>query len=376
MSSPLAKQEVEQLMSLLSEEQRSFLEERSKQSKKSKWIQSLARQKGIVIKQNMSYEDMEKLIDDWILLDILDSGFGSKEYRCECGRALRYQYQVYHKKEGKTYGLGSKCFEHHTSLSPAVVKDIIDGFHTVDLERDEILLRFFRDNDDWELSTYLYVDTIPEEYIEQFRLGLPLSAKQKAKVIRLKAVYDEAHKYELALNSLTFLQMEVFRTLNETDQEELIEKLIINADRYELTELTDLPAETIDIELESFLEANLPLLDRHKEKIRENRYEQSLLLKESFSLQDLIPHWEQKAPRRRTVDHSLDVQSLLEMHLPTLKKVREKERFLSPGLTKDWIRIQEFVRKGLKGEEIDYTSFKVNLMNICFALKVEMDEYL
>lgn len=375
MSSPLAKHEVEKLLSLLSEEQRLFLEERSKQNKKSKWIESLARQKGIVMDKNMSYEEMEQLIDDWVLIDIFDSGFGNRHYRCECGQPLRFQYKIHHKKEGKTYGLGSTCFEHHTNLSPVVVKDIIEGFHTVDIERDDILL-YFRDNDGWDLTPYLYVETIPEGYIEQFRIGLPLSAKQRAKVVRLKAAYDVEHKYDLALNSLTFLQMPIYDSLNEYDKFEVLDKLISRTDIYEFSELDDLPAETIQGELSQFIEAKLPLLDRHKEKIREKRYEQSRLLRETYLHQDLAPPWERNKPRHRIVNHSLDVQSLLQMHLPTLKKVRAKEKQLSPGLTNDWIKIQNFVRQGLKGEEIDYTSFKVNLINICYALKVEMDEYL
>ena len=109
MSPPLAKHEVEQLMALLNEEQRAFLEEHSKQSKKSKWIESLARRKGIVLDPDLSYEEMGALVDDWILVDILDSGLGNRNYHCECGRPLRYQYLVHHKKVDKTYGLGSKC---------------------------------------------------------------------------------------------------------------------------------------------------------------------------------------------------------------------------------------------------------------------------
>lgn len=376
MSTPLAKHEVEQLMEVLDEEQRAFLVEHSKQSKKSKWIESLARQKGIVVGPDMSYEEIEALIDDWILVDILDSGFGNRNYRCECGQPLRYQYLVHHKKEGKTYGLGSKCFSHHTNLTPAVVKDILDGFHTVDLERDEILVKFFRGQNDWDLSPFLYVDTIPEEYVVQFNLGLPLSMRQKAKVAKLKAAYDEARKNERALASMTTIQRTVYDSLAEVDQREVLNKLILNADVFDHADVADLPTDTIEGELAMFLDSGFPLLDRHKDIIREKRYELSLSMKDEYLEYKATASWEWNEPRRRVTNHSLSIQELLDRHLPTLKRVREKENNLSPGLAVDWIAIQDAVRNSKKGEEIDYVSFKVKLMNICFALHVEMDEYL
>jgi len=376
MSSPLAKHEVEQLMILLNEEQRAFLEEHSKQNKKSKWIESLARQKGIVIDPALSYEEMEALVDDWILVDILDSGLGNRNYHCECGRPLRYQYLVHHKKEGKTYGLGSKCFTYHTNLSPAVVKDIIEGFHKVDVERDEILVQFFRDQNDWDLGPFLYVDTIPEEYIVQFNLGLPLSLKQKAKVIKLKQVYDEARKYERALASLNPAQRKVYDSLAGVDQAAVLDKIVAPAAEFDWGDVADLPAEAFEGELAVFLDVQLPLLERHKDVIREKRYELSRAMKDTYYANESTELWERNEPRPRITNHSLSIQELLDRHLPTLKKVREKEGQIPRGLAGDWIAIQDAVRLAKKGNEIDYVSFKVKLMNLCFALHVEMDEYL
>jgi hypothetical protein len=66
-------------------------------------------------------------------------------------------------------------------LSPDLIKDITNGFHKIDLERDDILIKFERD---W---------TMPEEYVElslsenihkQIEVGLPLSAMQIEKIER------------------------------------------------------------------------------------------------------------------------------------------------------------------------------------------------
>jgi DNA-directed RNA polymerase delta subunit len=289
---------------------------------------------------------------------------------------LRYQYLVHHKKEGKRYGLGSKCFSHHTNLSPVVVKDIIDGFHTVDLERDEILVQFFRDRNEWDLRPFMYVDTIPEEYIVQFSLGLPLSMKQKAKVIKLKQAYDEAWKYERTLDSLNSAQRKVYDSLTKDDQREVMDKLINSTAVFDRADVADLPSDAIEGELALFLDVRLPFLKRHKDLIREKRYEQSRSIKDTYFANELTESWERNEPRRRIIDHSLSIQELLTRHLPTLKRVREKESQIPRGLVGDWTAIQDAVRSAQKSKEIDYVSFKVKLMNLCFALHVEMDEYL
>jgi hypothetical protein len=371
LSQPLSKKKIDELSQLLSPEQKVFMKARTKQSKKSKWVESLACMKGIALDEKLSFEEMEQQIDDWILLDILDSGFGSKDYRCECGRPLRYQYIVQHKKEGKSYGLGSKCFELHTSLPANVVKDILDGFLKVDLERDEILLALRR-NDIFDLSPYMITGTIPSEYIEQFLLGLPLTKKQQIKVYELWEEFKEKSKLETALATLNSVQKELYEVLNVKEQEELIQKLANDNDYYMASELYDVPKDTMGGEIYSFVDADLPLLNKHLKEIRERRYELQRSLKSSFRVITVEPtpnHLQQQKTNWIT-DDTVDVHKLLERHLPTLKKIREKEENIPYGLKKDWAYIQELVRKGKNGEAIDYSSFKVNLMNLCFALHI------
>ncbi|WP_078543624.1 hypothetical protein [Litchfieldia alkalitelluris] len=64
------------------------------------------------------------------------------------------------------------------------------------------------------------------------------------------------------------------------------------------------------------------------------------------------------------------------MHISTLKNVRQNEKNLTVGMAKDWVKIQEMIRKCKNGEEIDYSSFKLNFKMICLSLKVERDGYL
>jgi len=373
---PLSKSEVHQLMSLLSDEQKTFIERYSKQSKKSKWIEAIARRKGMVLSEDTPYEEIEPLIEDWILVDIMDSGYGNRDYVCECGRALRYQYRVLHKKEGKVYGYGSSCFEHHTNLSHEVVKDIKSGFHSVDLERDEILITYFR-GADWSLEPYLHVDTIPSEFREQHRLELPLTVRQRSKVIRLAEAYKQKKLWNKGFGQLDDYQKEIFFTVEKDEQWEIIRKIT----QLEENDYPELPAEFQDEEVLRFYSAGLPLLERHMEFLEDYRLQQIQSEKRT-----LIKRGAGGLPKRfqyRTgLDPSihsstrLDYQTLIERHLETLRSVRENEHRIPEGLKKDWIKVQQQVRDLKKELNIDYSNFKVLLNNLCYALQVERDEFL
>lgn len=121
---PLPAKEVKAIMETLKEEQKLFIQDNYKQSKKSKWIEVLARNKGIVLHENMTFDAIIKTINDWIILDILDGGYGLRPYRCECGKVLRFQYIVHHQTKNRTYKLGETCFGNYTNLSPEILRDI------------------------------------------------------------------------------------------------------------------------------------------------------------------------------------------------------------------------------------------------------------
>jgi hypothetical protein len=127
----LSKKQVHEGLALLNPRQQDYILHNENQSKKSKWLEVLARNKGISITKDTPLEELENLID-WVLLEVKDSGFGNKDYRCICGTPLRYQYIVLNKKNGEQLGLGETCFQNHTNLSAEVVKDIVNEFHKID----------------------------------------------------------------------------------------------------------------------------------------------------------------------------------------------------------------------------------------------------
>lgn len=182
MASPLTEKEVNRLYQLLNDDQLNYLQNYLKQSKKSKWLEKLALKKGIVLHSDTSLDETWEKLNDWELKEILDGGYGNRPYKCECGKKLRFCYIVQHRKEKKTYQLGITCLENYTLMSPELIKDITDGFHKIDLERDEILKRY---EQGWEVPPEYYGLNLTDDLNSQIDIGLPLSSLQVNKIERI-----------------------------------------------------------------------------------------------------------------------------------------------------------------------------------------------
>ena len=177
---PLSKKQVHELSKLLTEEQYNFIEETIKQNRKSKWLEIMARHKGKVIDENMTLDQIIETINDWILIDILDGGYGQRPYKCECGTSIRYQYIVEHKKENKVHKLGSTCIQNYTGIPAFIIKDINTGFHHINLERDDILIKY-KQKEFFDIKLYKHLD-IKDDIKRQVGLKLPLSNRQIRKI--------------------------------------------------------------------------------------------------------------------------------------------------------------------------------------------------
>ena len=189
----LSRQQLDKTMDALPEEQREFLEKGLKIRRKSQWLQILANYKGINITDGMSLEEIEDKIDDWILIDCLDGGYKKRPYKCDCGQRLRFQYIIQNKKEGEVRKLGEHCFEKYLSLPASIIKDVKSGLYTINLERDEILTKLHKGLF-FPLSNYLHLN-IPQEMIEQFEIGLPLTDSQIRLVEKINVNYEEEKSY-------------------------------------------------------------------------------------------------------------------------------------------------------------------------------------
>lgn len=131
--------------------------------------------------EDASSEDLQLLIDEWVLIDYIDNGFVDKNTPCECGRPLRYQYIVRNNKSGEVKRLGINHFEKHISLKNHVVKQIKKEFDLIEKEVTEILEKTEMN---WVIENEIAY--IPDDYKfnstdnikKQLDIGLALSARQ------------------------------------------------------------------------------------------------------------------------------------------------------------------------------------------------------
>jgi hypothetical protein len=145
----LEKDERESLLSLLTETQRTFIKEHVKRSKKTVFANEMAKDKGMILPEGVSIEDLEPLLDEWILENYIDNGFVNPDTPCECGRPLRYQYIVKHKSTNEVRRFGITHFEEHTGIPAEIVNAIKKGFSVIDYEMDELLMKI---REGWQLE--------------------------------------------------------------------------------------------------------------------------------------------------------------------------------------------------------------------------------
>ncbi len=369
MAQLLSEKEVARILTTLNAEQREFINQYIKQSKKSKWLEILAQKKGIVINIEDEVTNVEEKIDDWILEEVLDSGYGSLFYQCECGRPLRYQYIVRHTSKNKVYKLGETCFEHYTGLSPSIIQDIKKGLHTINEERDDILLRL-KNGEAIEVEEYNDIE-IPEFYLRQLELGLPLSSKQEAYLAR--KVNEQWKKVQEARLEKVRRERErkIKEFLQSLDEEQ--RKYVSSLDRNYIEELYQMKSldreivvtphllEGIEVpeDVQYHMDIGLPLFQDQMHTLYYLQRERKSLLE-----------------RKRKSLSNITYEELLERHLVTLKAVREKESLIPKGLLKDWTEIQNAVSELKKGNDFNYGSWKMNLNNLLTPIKVGRDDYL
>jgi hypothetical protein len=356
---PLTEREVNDILNTLSSEQQEFLSAHLKQGKKSKWLEVLSQKKGIPLSEGMTEEEIEEQIESWVLKEVLDGGFGNKPFRCECGTPLRYQYIVYHTKEKKTYRLGVHCLENYTKISPELVRDIKKGFHTIDLERDEILTKF-KHKQFFAIEKFLYIEDLPEHITNQAKIGLPLTAKQIETVYHIKKEHDKKVQTKRIYQQFGEPQKAFYEQLPRRKKEEVIQRYI-KQEGFNV----EIPEDFQHEEIQTFKEIGFPLLDQHLFRLNEylnaiRQQQQLLRLKQN----------------EMGISTKITYEEVIRRHLDTLKKVREKEESIPRGLKNDWVKIQQQVRELKEEREIDYSSFKLNLSNLVYALKIEADSHL
>ena len=190
--------------------------------------------------------------------------------------------------------------------------------------------------------------------MNQAEVGLRLTWRLFEKLLDIISVYDKEVQFQKVYKEFSVPQRQVFDQMAPWKRKELLKK-IIDDDFYEGA----IPKDFHHKEMETFIELDFPLLDEHLRKLSD------------FQAMNELTYLSESATN--TV---ITYEELIQRHLDTLKKVREKENDIPPGLMKDWVKIENFVRQLKNKEEIDYDSFKVNLKNLLYVLRIDPDVYL
>lgn len=185
MALSLDKEQKDIILSTLTTEQRSFLNDHVKRGKKTVFANEMAKDKGIVLPDSASSDEIEMLLEEWVLEDCIDNGFVNPLTPCQCGRPLRYQYVVKHKTSNEFRTFGIKHFEEHSGLPSKIVKEILKGFNKIDYELDDLLQKI---NTGWSLeSDNIHLPDgfmLPKDFEAALNLGIPLLDRQINRLTR------------------------------------------------------------------------------------------------------------------------------------------------------------------------------------------------
>lgn len=189
------------IMSGLNEEQKDFLKDRLKRGRRTVFANVIASQKGIKLPEDAAFEDVEHLVESWILTGYIDNGVVSSELRCECGRPLRYQYHVVNKTTGEERKFGIDHLELHTGIDAKTVAEIRSGFSKIDLELDEILLKV---ESGWSIESLSIPEfqsiKLPQDIQAHLDLHLPLLDRQ---ISRIRNIVNEINMGRSQQDSIT-----------------------------------------------------------------------------------------------------------------------------------------------------------------------------
>lgn len=326
----------------LNGEQRFFLETYMKQSKCDIWVEQLATLKGIELN---SENDVNKL-NDYILVDVLDGGYGNRPYQCECGRALRFQYIIKHSTKEIELKLGSECFKKFTNMDTSFIKSVKKGFTKVNTELDDILERYT--SGAFNVNNFLiYEDLMPSRYVEQLKLNLPLSQKQESKVEKLIVEKEEKlekkrlqEEYAKMKDELSDEQRDLLDSLTEEERHQVIIKLKNGDVIYSIDDIKN-----IDIS---------DIIDRN----------------EHLNSKSVKP-----IEKRKKLVSQIDYNTIIESHRELLRAIHACSETIPSSLVKEWTAIKDMITRAKSGEHIDGRILSQKLLIVANAIDIDILEY-
>lgn len=274
-------------MTNLTDKQRDFLEKNIKKSAGDLWEEELVRLRGIDIGEEITLENIENSINQWILVETKDGGEGLRPYKCLCGHLIRYQFIVKHRTLDITHKLGSECIKKYTGIDSKLAKKVLVEKKDINNQVEEIIRKI----DTYDIKKQLFLldyEKLPAIRRKQLELGIPLTDRQLNKVFKLldKSIKDKKHISKDTYDMLTKLKEDQLAFINSMSMEERQQLIVVLKDGkkvYSLEELKKLTASEIALrEKEIVVSSDF----KGNQADSKNKSEQMKLIKEALKLLD------------------------------------------------------------------------------------------
>lgn len=227
----LSAEEREQQLSVLTIEQRNFLENEMKRSRRTVFENVMREEKITALKSiDITLQEDEMNVVDWLISDYNDFGPGNLDGRCACGRRLRYMFTVEHQVTRTKIQYGKDHLSAFLNIEVNEIDGVINELDKIDYELDELL---------WKLNNNVYYheyyNRIPDKTVvsesikKHFEMNIPFLDRQ---INRLNKYFEK--QMEALEEEQRKIQREV--DLEERQKERRrIEKLLQEKKKIEAT---------------------------------------------------------------------------------------------------------------------------------------------
>lgn len=176
----LSADERKQRLSILTAEQRDFLENEMKRGRQTVFENVMRDEKITALKSiDITLQEDEMNVVDWLISDYDDFGPGNLDGRCACGRRLRYMFTVEHQVTRTKIQYGKDHLSAFLNIEVNEIDGVINELDKIDYELDELL---------WKLNNNVYCheyyDRIPDKTVvsvnikKHFEMNIPFLDRQ------------------------------------------------------------------------------------------------------------------------------------------------------------------------------------------------------
>lgn len=221
---PLSQNERNHLLSLVTEEQRHFLQKKLKRGRETIFGNFMLSEKVSAIKSADEIELLEDEQDvvDWKIIKYHDYGLRNRQGKCSCGRALRYEFIVQHSTTKKSITYGKVHLADFLNLQVRDIDDVVNGLRIIDNELDELLNKIKREDYGYEILDALSDKIkLPKGIQEHVEFHIPLlngQIRRLAKIIQDKEEEENLNRRKALLKEQLKERKEQFATYQKANQ--------------------------------------------------------------------------------------------------------------------------------------------------------------